>query len=114
MKKKVVVVGKKDMALGFSLAGVDETYTPRDEYESKKRIDKLSESPDVGVILLSESIAEEIREHLQEKEKKRKGTMYPVIVEIPDKEGAVKDKEDPLKGKIKRAVGIDITSQEET
>jgi len=113
MKKKVVVVGKKDMTLGFSLAGIDETFTPADEYESKKRIDKLLESPDVGVILLSESIAEKIREHIQEKERERKGTIYPVIVEIPDKEGAVEDKEDPLKGKIKRAVGIDITSQEE-
>jgi len=112
MKKKVVVVGKKDMTLGFSLAGIDDTFTPADEYESKKRIDKLLESPEVGVILLSESIAEEIREHIRKKERERNGTIYPIIVEIPDKEGAIKDKEDPLKGKIKRAVGIDITSEE--
>ncbi|MEF8835262.1 MAG: V-type ATP synthase subunit F [Candidatus Thermoplasmatota archaeon] len=109
---KVVVIGKKDMTVGFSLAGVNEAYTPENDYEAKKRIDKLLETPDVGVILLSESIAEDIREHLQQK-KKNKEDVYPVIVEIPDKEGAVEDKEDPLKGKIKRAVGIDITSQEE-
>ncbi|MFP4001479.1 MAG: V-type ATP synthase subunit F [Candidatus Natronoplasma sp.] len=113
MKKKVVVMGEKDMTLGFSLAGVDETYTPEDDYESKKQMDKLLESPEVGVILLSERIAENIREHLDEKEQKRKGDIYPVIVEIPDKEGPVEGKEDPLKGKIKRAVGIDVTSQEE-
>ncbi len=113
MNKKVVVVGNKDMALGFSLAGVDESFAPTDEYESKKQIDKLLESPDVGVILLSESIAEDIRDHLNEKQEKRKDTIYPVIVEIPDKEGPIKDKQDPLKGKIKRAVGIDITTQEE-
>ncbi|MEF8875028.1 MAG: V-type ATP synthase subunit F [Candidatus Thermoplasmatota archaeon] len=113
MKKKVVVVGKKDMSLGFSLAGVDETFAPADEYESKKQIDKLLESPEVGVILLSERIAEDIRDHLNEKEQKRKGDIYPVIVEIPDKEGPIEEKEDPLKGKIKRAVGIDVTIQEE-
>ncbi|MBS3782324.1 MAG: V-type ATP synthase subunit F [Candidatus Thermoplasmatota archaeon] len=112
MKKNVVVVGKKDMTLGFSLVGIDETFTPTDEYESKKRINKLLEAPDVGVILLSESIAEDIREHIQKKERERKGTIYPIIVEIPDKKGPIEDKEDPLKGKIKRAVGIDITSQE--
>jgi len=109
---KVVVIGKKDMTVGFSLAGVNEVYTPGDDYEAKKRLDKLLETPDVAVILLSESIAERIREHLQQK-RKRKEDVYPVIVEIPDKEGPIEGKEDPLKSKIKRAVGIDITSQEE-
>ncbi|MFW6144757.1 MAG: V-type ATP synthase subunit F [Candidatus Natronoplasma sp.] len=109
---KVVVVGKKEMTVGFSLAGVNEVYTPENEYEAKKTIDRLLETPDVGVILLSESIAEDIREHLQMK-KKRKEDVYPIIVEIPDKEGPREDKEDPLKGKIKRAVGIDITREEE-
>ena len=112
MKKKVVVVGKKDMAVGFSLAGVDEVFVPKDEYESKKRIDKLLETFDIGVILLSESIAEEIREHLQQREKTR-DDIYPVIVEIPDKEGPLEGKDDPLQDKIKRAVGIDITTKEE-
>lgn len=109
---KVVVVGKKDMAVGFSLAGVNEVFTPEDDYEAKKRLDKLLQSTDIGVILLSESIAEGISEHLQQK-KKRKDDVYPVIVEIPDKEGPLEGKEDPLQDKIKRAVGIDITTQEE-
>ncbi len=109
---KVVVVGKKDMAVGFSLAGVNEVFTPEDDHEAKKRLDKLMQSTDVGVILLSESIAKDISEHLQQK-KKRKDDVYPVIVEIPDKEGPVEGKEDPLQDKIKRAVGIDVTTQEE-
>ncbi|MEF8875021.1 MAG: V-type ATP synthase subunit F [Candidatus Thermoplasmatota archaeon] len=109
---KVVVIGKKDMAVGFSLAGVNEVFTPENDYEAKKRLDKLIETPDVGVILLSESIAEEIRKDLKQK-KKKKDDIYPVIVEIPDKEGPVEGKEDPLQDKIKRAVGIDINTQEE-
>ncbi len=111
MRKKVVVVGKEDMTLGFSLAGVDEVFSPQDEYEIKKRIDKLIESPEIGVILLSEQIAKKIREHLDEK-KKRRDDVYPVIVEIPDKGGPLEEKEDPLKGKIKRAVGIDVNTQD--
>ncbi|MBS3816227.1 MAG: V-type ATP synthase subunit F [Candidatus Thermoplasmatota archaeon] len=111
--KKIVVVGEEDMALGFSLAGANEVFTPEDDYEAKKRIDKLLESPDVAVILLSEAIAEDIRSHLEEKQQ-RKDDLYPVIVEIPGKEGPVEGKEDPLEDKIKRAVGIDITQQEES
>ncbi len=109
---KVVVIGKKDMTVGFSLAGVNEVFTPEDDYEAKKILDRSLETPDVGVILLSESIAEEIREHLRQK-KKRREEIYPVIVELPDKEGPVKGKEDPLQDKIKRAVGVDISTQEE-
>ncbi|MFW5928660.1 MAG: V-type ATP synthase subunit F [Thermoplasmatota archaeon] len=112
MKMKVVVVGDEDMALGFSLAGVDKTYVPSDDYDARKQLNHLLEEPDVGIILLSERIAEDIREHLQEKIKRKK-ELYPIIVEIPNKEGKLKDKEDPLKGKIRRAVGIDITSTEE-
>ncbi len=108
---KVVLLGKKDMAVGFSLAGLDEVYVPENDYQAKKRLEKWLGTPDIGVILLSEEIAEDIREDLQRK-KEKKDDVYPLIVEIPDKEGAIEDKEDPLKDKIKRAVGIDITEKE--
>lgn len=110
MRKKVAVVGTEDMVLGFSLAGVDEAVAPKNDYEAKKVIDRMIESPEYGIILLSESIAEDIRKDLQ-RFRQGKG-LYPVIVEIPDKEGPLEDKEDPLKSKIRRAVGIDITSEE--
>ncbi len=107
---KVVVVGDKHMALGFTLAGVDESYSPETEMEAIKILDQLIESSDNAVIILSERIAESIREEFDEL-KQRKG-LYPVIVEIPDKDGPIEGKKDPLKDKIRRAVGIDITSQE--
>ncbi len=107
---KVVVVGDKQMALGFTLAGVDESYTPETEMEAIKIIDQLIESTDTAVIIISERIAESIREKFTEL-KLRKG-LYPVIVELPDKDGPLEDKKDPLKDKIRRAVGIDITPQE--
>ncbi len=112
MKKRVVVVGNKNMTIGFSLAGVDDTYTPEDKYGFKKRLEQLVGSSDIGVILLSESMAEDMREELKKIKNKKRDSLYPVIVEIPDKEGAIEDKEDPLQEKIKRAVGIDITSKE--
>ncbi len=112
MNKKVVAIGTKDMVMGFTLAGVDEGFTPENDYEAMKKFDQLLESPDVGVLLISESTAEDIREHI--KKKRMEKELYPVIVEVPDKEGAVEDKEDPLQRKIRRAVGIDITSMEES
>ncbi|MGM0405196.1 MAG: V-type ATP synthase subunit F [Thermoplasmatota archaeon] len=110
MRRKVVVVGDEHMALGFSLAGADESYSPEDEYQTIKLIDRLIESPDIGVVLLSERIAENIRDELDRISEKK--DLYPVILEIPDKKGPLDDKEDPLNKKIRRAVGIDITSEE--
>ncbi len=110
MRKKVVVVGDEHMVLGFSLAGADESYTPEDEYQTIKLMEKLAGSPNIGVVLLSERIAESIREELDRISEKK--DLYPVIIEIPDKKGPLEDKEDPLNKKIRRAVGIDITSEE--
>ncbi len=109
MRKKVVVVGDEHMVLGFSLAGADESYTPEDEYQTIKLMEKLAGSPNIGVVLLSERIAESIREELDRISEKKE--LYPVIIEIPDKD-PLEDKEDPLNKKIRRAVGIDITSEE--
>ncbi len=109
---KVVVVGDEHMALGFELAGVDESYTPGTDMEAIKVLDRLIGSSDVAVIILSESIAENIREDL-ERMTQDKG-LYPVIVEIPGKAGPVKAKKDILKEKIRKAVGIDITLQEKS
>lgn len=111
MKKKVVVIGSDDMVLGFTLAGVDQGIVPEDDYEAVKNIEHLIEEPDIGVILISEQVAEDIREDL--KRIRRKKDLYPVIVEIPGKEGPLEEREDPLKSKIRRAVGIDITTMEE-
>ncbi len=109
---KVVVVGDEHMALGFELAGADESYTPGTDMEAIKILDRLVESSDVAVILLSERIAENVRGEL-ERITQNKG-LYPVIVEMPGKDGPVKDKKDILKEKIRRAVGIDITLQEKS
>lgn len=110
MRKKIVVVGGEDMSLGFSLAGVDESYVPKNDYEAKKTMERLAGSSDVGVVILSERIAEDIREELEKISQDK--DLYPVIIEISDKEGPLEEKEDPLKSKIRRAVGIDITSEE--
>lgn len=110
MRKKIGVVGSEDMVLGFSLAGVDDAFSPKDDYEAIKIIDRMIESPEYGIILLSEDIAEEIRKDLSRIRKEKE--LYPVIIEIPDKGGPLEDKEDPLRKKIRRAVGIDITSKE--
>lgn len=109
---KVTVVGDEHMALGFELAGVDESYTPKTDMEAVKMIERLVGSSDIAVIILSERIAHNNREEL-DRITQNKG-LYPVIVEIPGKDGPIEDKKDPLRDKIRRAVGIDITSQEKS
>ena len=107
---KVVVVGDEHMALGFGLAGVKESYTPDTGEEAVKIVDRLVGSPDIAVLIISERIARDIRDELT-RLKVKKG-LYPVIVELPEKGGSPEGKQDPLKDKIRRAVGIDITLQE--
>ncbi len=109
---KVVAIGDEYFAEGFSLAGVNESYVHEDKHETIKHLKEFVNSGDVAVVLLSEKVAEEVREELNQMMNNK--DVYPVIVELPGKEGAMKDKKDPLEDKIRRAVGIDISLKEDS
>lgn len=109
---KIVALGGPYFAQGFSLAGVGDSYIHKDNGDTMKLLTEFVESGEVAVVLLSETVAESVRLELNRLIEGKE--LYPIIVELPDAEGPVKDKEDPLEVKIKRAVGIDITLKEDS
>ncbi len=104
---KLAAICDKDTAVGLRLAGIHELYVP--EENPVKILDEISERNDVGVVFVTEKIAESISKDLKEF---RLRYDVPVIVEIPDKKGRLEDHVDFISHLIKRAVGIDIGKKE--
>jgi V/A-type H+-transporting ATPase subunit F len=83
----VVVIGDRTTVTGFRLAG------------------------SVGVVVITERIADKHRETLLRMGREKKG-LAPIVVEIPDLTGPVKREKDPIKELIRRALGAEIEEEE--
>jgi V/A-type H+-transporting ATPase subunit F len=102
---KLAVIGDRGMVAGFRLAGVKYTGVPDDAREAEKLLRSFCEDPEIGIILITDVIAESVRPFISELQ--GGGSVFPIIVEVPGSEGAIRRAE-PLEGLIRRAVGIDI------
>ncbi|MEE8402923.1 MAG: V-type ATP synthase subunit F [Candidatus Hydrothermarchaeaceae archaeon] len=101
---KIGVVGDFDTVTGFRLAGVREAHEVEEPREGVKILKKLMKE-DVGLIIITERLADQIRD---ETSMLMEGKTFPLIVEIPDKRGPIEGKVDPIMALIKKAVGVDI------
>ncbi len=99
---KVSVIGDEDTVTGFRLAGVKETQVIEDNSNLEQAFEEIED--DVGVIVLTERIAEKRRDYIESYKKEK--DVFPILVEIPDKKGSVKKTE--LTDLIKKAIGIDL------
>ena len=105
---EIALIGDKHTAHGFKLAGVKQTFLI-DELKSADAGEALRSlfNGNIGIILITEKAATEIRTALDEVSRFRKG-ITPIILEIPDSDGPLADKTDPMRGIIKRTVGFEI------
>ncbi|WP_456471904.1 V-type ATP synthase subunit F [Methanocaldococcus sp.] len=94
---KIGVIGDRETAIGFRLAGLEDVYEVNNKDEALDAIKKLSSNKDIAFIIITERLAEEIREDIKKINK--------VIIEIPDKNGKI-EREDPIKELIRKAVGV--------
>lgn len=101
---KIGVVGDFDTVTGFRLAGVKETYDVEEPGAAVEALKKLMKE-DIGVIIITERLADQIRD---ETEELIEGKTLPIIVEIPDKKGPIEGKADPIMALIKKAVGVEV------
>jgi len=100
---KIAVLCDSDTAVGFRLAGVHESFVPN---ENEKDIwNKICERDDIGILFITEKIADNLGKYLREF---RVSHDTPIIVEIPDKKGRMKDHVDFISQLIKKAVGVEI------
>jgi V/A-type H+-transporting ATPase subunit F len=101
---KIIGICDKDTSVGLRLAGVEDIYIPNGD--AVKIWNEISCREDVGVVFITEEIAEDIGEELKDF---RIRNVLPIITEIPDKNGRKKDHMDYISHLIKKAVGVEIT-----
>ena len=103
---KIAAICDNDTAVGLRLAGLQELYVPDDD--AVKIWNQISERDDIGIVFITEKIAEDIGKHLKEY---RIRNNIPIVVEIPDKKGRKKDHLDFVSHLIKKAVGVEISKE---
>ena len=100
---KLAAICDRDTAVGFRLAGIKETYVPNGD--AILLWNKVVERDDVGIVFITEKIAEDLGKYLKEF---RVRNIIPIIIEIPDKHGRKKDHVDFVSHLIKKAVGVEV------
>ena len=100
---KILSFCDKDTSVGLRLAGIAETIIPNENLNHSWN--NIAERDDIGIIIITESIAEKLGNILKEF---RLRNNIPIIVEIPDKKGRKREHLDYISQLIKRAVGVEI------
>jgi vacuolar-type H+-ATPase subunit F/Vma7 len=100
MDRKVFALGEADAVLGFSLIGIDGLATDEPD-TALATLAELRRNPDMGLILVTATLASRIRPALEE-------AMFeaslPLIYEIPDRLG--RPAGPPLSEVLRRALGV--------
>ena len=100
---KVLVIGHLEAVLGFSLVGVHGQAVSTAE-EANQALDNALSSPDVGIVLVTEDVADLIQMRMDQLMLR---STVPLIVEIPGPEGP-RPGRPSLSEVVKRAVGVTI------
>ena len=100
---KFFVIGDSDTVLGFSLAGIDGQVVETPE-ESSAALKEAFQKEDMGVIVITERVAGQIRHEVDQFIYK---TTFPLIIEIPDRHGPVTGR-GSIRDMIRAAVGIHL------
>jgi V/A-type H+-transporting ATPase subunit F len=100
---KIAVLCDNDTAVGFRLAGIHEIFVPNGSV--KELWNKISEQDDIGILFITEKIVDALGHYLKDY---RIINNTPIIVEIPDKKGRIKDHVDFISQLIKKAVGVEV------
>ena len=100
---KIVGICDNDTAIGLRLTGIEDLYIPNGD--AVKIWNEISDRNDIGVVFITEKIAEDIGKRLTDY---RTRNIFPIIVEIPDKKGRRKDHVNFVSQLIKKAVGVEV------
>jgi V/A-type H+-transporting ATPase subunit F len=103
---KLAAICDRDTAVGLRLAGIQELFIPADN--AKEIWHQIMERNDIGIIFITEKFSKYLGKYLKEF---RIRNNIPIIVEIPDKKGRIKDHVDFVSFVIKKAIGIEVTKK---
>lgn len=102
---RIAVVGNHSLGLGFKIAGITTSYAASSGTEAEPIIHKLMVDEGVGIIVLSASLAREIRD--RKINDAMTSSMKPLFIVVSDS-GDKEEYKDNLRQLIIRALGIDI------
>ena len=100
---RFVTIGDEDTVLGFSLAGVDGKVVKNPD-EAREVLKGALSDPDIGIIIISERIAWEIREEV---DRYIYTHSFPLIIEVPDRNGPVEWRKS-IREMVRAAVGMSL------
>lgn len=100
----VGIIGDLDTVSGFRLGGVKKSEVVNNKEEAIAAIDKFLDE-DVSIIIITQVLANEIREHIN---RKIGSNVLPMIIEIPDKDGSSEGSSDQMADLIKRVIGVEM------
>jgi V/A-type H+-transporting ATPase subunit F len=98
---KTLVIADEDTVIGFSLAGVQGVIVTTAE-ETHNAFEQATQMNDVGILLLTERVAQMIREKV---DNWIIGGGQPLIIEIPDSQGPLEGRRTPHEF-VKSAIGV--------
>ncbi|MDR2624226.1 MAG: V-type ATP synthase subunit F [Methanobrevibacter sp.] len=104
MNSSVAVIGDVDTVTGFKLGGIKKGYIVNNDEEAENALTELINDK-LSIIIITEKIADNIREHV---DKKIGSNVLPMIIEIPDKSGSSERESDPMSELIKRVIGVEM------
>ena len=100
---KYYVIGDEDTVLGFGMVGVDGVIV-RTADEAKSAINKAIDDKNIGIIIITERVANFIRETVD----RYVFTLnFPLIVEVPDRTGPLKGRKN-IRDAVNSAIGIKL------
>jgi V/A-type H+-transporting ATPase subunit F len=100
---RILVIGHPEAVLGFSLVGVHGQAATSAE-EVNQALDNALSSPAVGIILVTQDVAELIEPRMAQLKLR---SAVPLVVEIPGPLGVQSD-QPSLSEVVQRAIGIKI------
>lgn len=101
--KMFIISDHADALIGFRLAGI-KGVVAHDKEAAKKELIKVCDDSEIGIILITESLAEELNKEVNDIKMNPK---MPVVTVIPDKSGFKRGK-DYITRNIKESIGLKI------
>ncbi len=105
VNNRIAVIGDRDTVIGFRMVGVRDGFVLTTPEEIRQTLLSLFKSPDMGLILITESLAHAVEDTIMELSQ----SPIPVILLIPDRKGRTGTYETVLKEMIRRAVGAEVS-----
>ncbi len=100
---KYAIIGDEDAVMGFGIVGVRGRVAANAE-EARRAFEALRQEPDIGIILITERVAEMIRPLM---EAQMFSTSFPLLVEVPDRTGPMPGRQG-VKSMVNAAIGIKL------